>query len=339
MPTVSRNLRWHRVPRGFHAMRARNRRSYGARRIQRAFRARRLYGGRQRYNRTKNVLSTSIGRYGTKRTLKKRVAALEAGSSKRWDQISNTVELIQPTGTNLNTNMTSLTSLLAVQGPLCDATAGNPNMPEAEQRMNDTIFAKSVRIRGVVYGVRPLDTGGPAGSPTFDNFGQEKMAQLCTTRIWITILQDMRSSLVGPDGQSQVNPLPTVAGETALESCYETLLPGTPSPTQLTLFGPENALRSYDSSRFKIRHQECITTTKDNYRKFFDIKIKINRKLKYVQPRVATPAPPNPPAPPYNYNLVTVFTCNNPSVPIEWATFLSSPQVLQKTTRLYFIDA
>ncbi len=338
MPTVRRNLRWHFVPRGFHAMRARNRRSYGARRIQRAFRARRRHTGRQRYNRTKNVLTTTLGRGRGRRTLKKRVAALEAGSSKHWDQISNTVELIQPTGTNLNANKTSLTSLLAVQGPLCDATAGNPLMPEAEQRMNDIIYAKSVRIRGCIYGVRPLDAMVPQFDGGMIYAGAEKFAQLCSTRVWITILQDMRPSLVDANGQSQVNPLPTTVGETALESVYETVLT-TPSSTQLTLFGPENALRSYHSSRFKIVHQECITTTKDHYRKFFDIKIKINRKLKYVLPRTGSPAPANPPAPPYNYNLVTVFTCNNPSVPVGWENFLSSPQVLQKTTRLYFTDA
>lgn len=326
---------------GFHL---RNRHRTRARRhaagvIGRAFRKRRAARGRkQRYNRTKNTITTSLGKRGKKRTLTKRVAALETGSKKHHDQISNTVELLGAIGTDLNTSKISYSTLLAIQGPKCDATAGNAALDESEQRMNDVVYAKSVRIRGVLTGTRPQDLATPV-SQTMNEFGCEKMKTLCATRMWISILLDKRPSQVDGEGKSQVNPLPTTAGETCLESVYQATGTAAGSPSMLTLWGPENALRSYNSSRFKIVHQECITTSMTNPRKYFDIKYKINKKLKYVEARYGVPAPANPPQVPYNYNLLVVFTCNSPAVPILWATELSPPMLNLKSSRLYFTDS
>ncbi len=311
-------------------------RAYRRTRWRRNFRKRHA-AGKQRYNRTKNVSKTTLGKRGYKRTLNKRVSALESGSNKHWDQVSLTQEIIGISGTNLNPAGNSFSSILAIQGPLATAAAGNPYMDEAEQRMNDTIFCKSVRLRGCVYGVRPLDAGLPTGGVML--FGLGKMEELCNTRVHISVLQDMRPSVVGADGNSSVNPLPTTPGETPLESIYQTLLPGTSSASQLLQFGVENAQRSYNSSRFKLIHQECLTTTMASYRKYFDIKIKVNRKLKYVPPRQG--APSNPPAVPYNYNLIVVFTATNPAIATDptWAGYLSGPMVTQKTSRTYFTDS
>lgn len=304
-----------------------------ARKIQKYFRKH-----RQRTNSQRNVSTTKLGNRGRNRTLKSRVRALETGSNKHFDQISNTVELLGATGTDLNASKVSFQTLLAVQGPLCDATAGNAQLDESEQRMNDIIFAKSVRIRGVLTGTRPQDLATPV-SQTMNEFGCEKMKTICATRMWISILLDKRPSMVDGLGNSQVNPLPTTAGETCLESVYQSQAPTAGSPSLLTLWGPENALRSYNSSRFKIVHQECIVTSMTHPRKYFDIKYKINRKLKFVEARYGSPAPPNPPQVPYNYNLLVVFTCNSPSVPILWATELSPPMLNLKSSRLYFTDS
>lgn len=324
--------------------RGRPRRRLAARRIQRAFRTHRR--GRQRYSRTKNVLTTSLGRF-KRRTVKTRLKALEAGSSKHWDYVSTGQENLLFNGTSLQATRNSYSSILAIQGPLCDGTAGNVAITEQEQRMNDVIFCKGVRIRGMLSGVRPkadLNPDSPGGTDaavppappaptTMTQYGAEMMKSICQTRMWITLLVDKRPSVVGADGQSIVNPLPTAAGETMLETVYE---------GNLSTLGIEACLRSYQSSRFKVVHQECIVTSMERPHAFFDIKYKINKTLKYVVPRTAVaPAPPpaNPPAFPYNYNLLCVFSVYPPVVPITWANSLSEAQLSRKSSRTYFTDA
>jgi len=303
----------------------------------------------QRYNRTRNTYTANVGRHRRKSTLKTRVKALEAGSSKHWDYVSTGVESIAFNGTSLNPTKNSFSSILSIQGPLCDGTAGNIATSEQEQRMNDVIHVKSVRIRGMVSGVRPTETfdadapggpvtgGGPPPAPytyaTMTAFGAEMMKSLCSSRIYITLIIDKRPSTVGLLGQSVVNPLPTAPGETLLESVYE---------GNLATMGIESALRSYQSSRFKIVHQECITTSFQTPHKFFDIKYNINKTLKYVVPRTAVaplPPPPNPPAFPYNYNLLCVVSCVSPVVPLPWASSLTGPSLAKKSSRTYFTDS
>lgn len=329
--------------------RVRAKRAHAARSIQRLFRRRRSRRGAQRYNRTYNTYTATAGKARGKNSLSKRVKALEAGSSKHWDYVSTGVELIGFNGTSLNLNKCSYTSILAIQGPLSDGTSGASSLTEQEQRMNDVISVKSVRIRGMVSGVRPAEGfnadapggpitgGGPPPAPytyaTMTAFGAEMMKTLCSSRIYITLVVDKRPSLVGLNGQSIVNPLPTAAGETVLESIYE---------GNLATMGLESALRSYQSSRFKIVHQECITTSFQTPHKFFDIKYNINKVLKYVVPRTAVPpAPPpaNVPAFPYNYNLLCVVSCVSPVVPLPWAPTLTGPSLAKKSSRTYFTDA
>lgn len=320
---------------------AKRQRRQAARTILKAFRRRRSQ--RQRYNRTTNVLNTNLGLY-RRQTVKARLKALEVGSSKHWDYVSTGQENILFNGTSLNPNKASFTSILAIQGPLNDGTAGNVNVTEQEQRMNDNIFVKSVRIRGMISGVRPkadLNPDSPGGTDaavppappaptTMTAFGAEMMKSLCQTRVWITLLVDKRPSTVGPLGQSIVNPLPTAAGETLLETVYE---------GNLAQMGIENCLRSYQSSRFKVVHQECITTSLHSPHKFFDIKYNVNKTVKYVVPRTGTPPPPNPPAFPYNYNLLCVVSTYPPVVPITWAQSLSESILSRKSSRTYFTDA
>lgn len=324
----------------------RAKRQRAARTLQRAFRRRRRRPGRQRYNSTKNVLYTNLGRRGHKRTLKTRVSALETGSKKHHDYMNTGVEEIGYLGTSLNANKCSFTSILAIQGALCDGTAGSL-LPESEQRENDTIFCKSVRIRFMISGLRPnelLNSDSPGGQQTgpgpppvistMTAFGAAMMKTICASRIWVTLYEDRRPSTVGANGSSLVNPLPTVAGETILETCYD--------GNQIQALGIENCLRSYDASRFKIVHQECITTSFQTPHKWVDITYKVNRKLKYVPPRTAAPPappPPNPPAVPYNYNLLMTVSQTPPLVPVGWVTSLSPCSMSRKSSRTYFIDS
>ncbi len=288
----------------------------------------------QKWNKTKNVLQTSLGKSKGKRTTDQRLKALETGSKHHHDKLSLTGELITWNGTALNAAHNSYSGLLAVQGALADGTQ-HATLEENEQRQSDEIFCTSVHFRGEVIGIRPGELLDPTGTD-MTPFGAEKMKTLCATRIYITVLQDMRPSSVDAAGQSQVNPLPTAVGQTPMETIYD-FVPPTNQQSQLQLFGVENAMKSYGSSRFKIVHQECIETSLEKVHKFFDIKIKVNRKLKYVPPRSGSTS--NPPMPPYNYNLLVYFTCVTHPVPLPWATLLSPVAITTKSSRMYFIDA
>jgi hypothetical protein len=318
-------------------------RKMAARRIQKFYRGRRRRPrNRQRYNRTKNVLVSNVGRRGRRLTVKKRLNQLEAGSKHHWDKASLTGELISWNGTDLiPTTKNSYSGLLAIQGPLSDGTA-HESLKENEQRINDTVYCTSVRIRGEVRGIRPQDLGTPAFQPATDPsgmnlFGQSMMASLCATRVQITILQDMRPSVVDSAGQSDVNPLPiSVAGGgpgTALASLYDNPTVG----SSLQFFGVENALRSYESTRFKIVHNECIETSLTRPSKFFDINVKVNKKLKFVPAREG--AAQNPPKVPYNYNLLVFFSMLSHPVQLPWSPYLSPASVTTKSSRCYFTDS
>lgn len=310
--------------------------------IQRMIRARqrrnRLKSKKQTYNQTTNVLQTNIGRRSTKKSsLTARVAALESGAKKHSDYVSLTPELIVWNGTDLNASKASYTSILAIQGPLNTGAEGNAALSDNEQRKSDTIHCQYVRLKGEVIGVRPQDLGAIGAHGTMSVFGAAKMRQLCHSKITITILLDKRPSSVNAvTGEAEVNPLPTTAGAIAIETIYSKTTAGV---NQLQFFGSNNALRSYESSRFKHLHSECIETTYDKPNNQFDITYKIDKTLKYVPPRPPPGAPPNPPSLPYNYGLVVFFTCITPPVEPTFAVCLSPPQVTKKTARTYFIDA
>lgn len=292
--------------------------------------------GKQRYNKTKNVLKTTVGR-SKKNSLYNRVAALEVGSKKHSDYVSLTPELVVWNGTDLNPAKNSYSTILAIQGPLNNGVEGNPNLPDNAQRKSDTIHCSSVRLKGTLRGVRPNDLGAITDHGTMSVFGSTKMQELCHTKFTISILQDMRASIVNPTtGDAQVNALPSTAGAIAIETLYADTITG---QSQLQFFGTNNALKSYEASRFKLLHQECVETSFQKPNKQFDINYKVNRKLKYVPPRTGTPPPPNAPSLPYNYGLVIMITCVTPPQDLSWATVLSPPQVTQKSARTYFIDA
>ena len=329
---------WRRGVQGPQRYRYRGGRRGAARRIQRAFRRRRARkGAKQKYSSQMNRSTTKLGKYVPKMTLSKRVKALEVGSSKHHDTASLTGELIVWNGTDLNPAKNSYSGLLAVQGPLNTGAAGDPILQENEQRMNDVIFCKSVRIRGELRGIRVQDLAQPMDN-SLNLLGQLYMENLCKTRVAITLLQDLRPSVVNTGGNSDINPLPlpvSAGGEgTAIASIYE----AAPLNAGLQFFGVTNANRSYDSSRFRIVHQEILTTNMANSSKFFDISVKINRKLKYVPPR-PPPSTTNPEKVPYNYNLLVFFTMVSHPVPLAWSGLVSPASITTKSSRMYFVDA
>lgn len=300
---------------------------------------------KQRYNSVKNLQYSRLGKTRSKLTLRKRVSALEVSSKHHHDKVSNTPEIITWNGTLLNNSRASYTGLLAIQGPKSDNTfETDSKLSEDETRTNDEIFCKSVRIRGLVKGIRPKDTLAPTDLATMNSATAQLMRNLCHSRIWITLLVDKRPFKMSATGEAEVNPLPlSTVGHTAIEEPYQNS-PPTFLSSQLQFFGPEVSLRSYETgNRFKILSQQCITTSFENPSKFFDISCKINRKLKYVAARVAAagqPAPANPPTVPYNYNLLVFMTSVVQTAVPAWSTLVTqSPSLTLKSSRCYFINS
>lgn len=322
-----------------------SRRWRAARTLQRAFRKRKGRKIAQRYNRTRNVNYSRLGkRTSNKKSLKKRVSALEVTAKHHHDKVSNTSEVIGWNGTALNVARNSYSGLLAVQGPKSDNTfEPESKLSEDECRNNDEIYCNSVRIRGKLRGVTVVDGILPDGLTTMTEASTQLMKRLCSTRVWIHILQDRRPFKMDAIGNAEVNPLPSgTTGHTAVEEAYQNS-PPTFLSSQLQFFGPEVALRSYETgNRFKIISSQCIPTTFNNPEKFFDISVKIDRKLKYVAARPAAPggaSPANPPTVPYNYNLLVFFTCVVPVLALPWAAVIQPPILLLKSSRMYFKDS
>lgn len=323
--------------------------------IQRAYRSHRVRRGlrtsrkirkkriQQQYNRTRNTYSTSLGKGGKKKTTKQRLDALEVGAAHHHDYVSNTPETITWNGTTLLNPRNSYNGLLAIQGPLSDGTSGNQALQENEQRQSDAVFVKYVRIKGEVTGVHVNPLLAPTSLTTISPANAEIMKNKCYTKTWITLLVDKRPSTMGDTGLAQVNPLPnSTVGDTAICEPYADTVN---NASLLQFFGPETALKSYDSTRFNIVAQQCIITTFMNPRKFFDIKYNINKKIKFVPPRTGTPSPANAAAVPYNYNLLVFFTSVVPVADLNWSAsiapgldLLKAPILSKKTSRCYFTD-
>lgn len=299
----------------------------------------------QRYNSVKNLQYSRLGKTRARPTLRKRVAALEVSSKHHHDKVSNTPEIITWNGTTLLNARNSYSGLLAIQGPKSDNTfETDSKLSEDETRTNDEIFCKSVRIRGKLVGITLKDNLAPTDLATMNAATAQAMREICHSRIWITLLVDKRPFKMSATGEAEVNPLPqSTVGHTAIEEPYQNS-PPTFTSSQLQFFGPEVALRSYETgNRFKILSQQCFTTSFENPSKYFDISVKINKKLKYVAARVAAagqPAPANPPTVPYNYNLlVFVHSVVHTEVP-AWSTLaIKSPSLLLKSSRCYFINS
>lgn len=318
------------------------RRRQGARRIQRAFRRyrRRPRKIAQRYNSVKNVTYSKLGSRGGRKTLSKRVKALEASSSGHHDEASLTAEIISWNGTTLLNSQNSYNEMLHVQGAKADGDFDpGDKEKENERRSSDEIYGKSVRIRGLIKGIRPKDDLAPTDLSTMNPATAQLMREMCKTRVWIHLLQDMRPSKMSATGEAQVNALPlATVGDTAICEPFANSPPGFLT-SQLKFFGAECALRSYAQSRFKLLSSQCITTTFENPEKFFDISYKINRKLKYVPARQGTPSPANPASQPYNYGLYVFLTCVVPTAVPAWSTLaLQSPTLTRKTSRFYYTD-
>lgn len=299
----------------------------------------------QRYSAVKNATYTRLGKGRAKQTLKKRVAALEVSSKHHHDYVSNTHETITWNGTTLLPTRNSYEALLMIQGPKSDGTfETDSKLSEDETRTNDEIFCTSVRLRGLVAGIRPKDTLAPTDLDTMNAATTAVMRNICHSRIWITIMVDKRPYKMSALGVAETNPLPSaLTGHDALEEPFQNT-PPTMLTSQLQFFGMETALRSYESGgRFKILSQQCITTSFENPNKYFDIGVKINKTLKFVPARVAAsgqPAPANPPTRPYNYNLLVFFSSVIKPTPLAWETLcLQAPMLTLKSSRCYFVNS
>lgn len=299
----------------------------------------------QRYNKTKNLYKTRLGKTRGKQTLTKRVSALEVSSKHHHDETSNTHEIITWNGTTTLNSRNSFDEILMIQGPKSDGTfETDSKLSEDETRTNDEVFLKSVRIRGMLQGISVKDNLSPTDLATMNSATTALMKKICHSRIWITMMVDKRPFKMNDTGEAETNPLPSsTVGHVALEEPYKNS-PPTFLTSQLQFFGPEVALRSYEAGgRFKILSQQCFTTSYENPTKYFDISVKVNKKLKYVAPRPAAagqPAPANPPTQPYNYRLLCFISSVVKPEVAAWSTLvIQSPVLKLKSSRTYFINS
>ena len=294
-----------------------------------------------------------------KNSLRARVRALEGNQSKHFDTLQTALTAAH----KINWNGVSIAGAGVTPGNSFPTMLKvTPVLPNGEvQRFSDNfkgtlenertgrqIFAKSVRLRGCLYGMRPrqlaVDISGTQGPvppsgvlPVNELMDSDAMfTQDCYTKIWMVILQDMRPSLIKADGSSEPNPI-SAAGtdESPIESIAQYTAAGI---STLDLYGYGQMLKSYESTRFKVKLAKAFVCTAAKPRAEFDVTLDINRELKYEPLAYDDPAPQSGTAP-LNYNLLVYFLHNtDPSGPVDY-TKLHAPEVKFLTSRLKFLDS
>lgn len=291
-------------------------------------------------------------------TLKQRVKALEGEMSKHWDTIGPLP--LSAGGLSINWNGVSYTgqpatsarnsfpTLLAIQPMNGDGTisrySDNFNGQEDNQRRGDTVFVTKARLRGRLQARLPKpycqDISGTTGPvPPSGEMpsnltiqGNSHYESLTYTKVWMVILQDKRPSIVGTNGESDPNPLGEHAStDQPIRSISQFDRLG---QSTLQTYGFANMLRSYDSTRFKVKLAKCFTMSAAKPQVDFDVTVSINKKLRYkpldndqTNPTVTQPL---------NYNLITYFITET-DLP-DLAGEFYKPVLSQQVSRVYFKD-
>jgi len=336
-----------------------------ARKIQRAYRKRRTRRtqNNQRYNRVSNKLTShTIQGARNPKSLKNRVKALEVSAKKYHDTKQYRPIPILSYGTTGSIPGMFADDFLKVLPLDPDDTLDAGYAPKValdNVRDGDEIYAKSVSIKFRVRGLRPspmtvnhdasynMWVGGIALNPL-----------ALHTRVIFTILRDTRPSVVASDGTSRPNLIPQDFGLRPMESITEKLdgYDQTVSNSMITCgapplgvptdsnFGAMNCLLSYDSSRFKKIHQECIKLDCINPSKVCQHRLVLNKRLKFMvsSQNSGTGTQPNYPIN-TNYLLFLTTTTSvdpvcNVNVPRSLLALCDPPTVDKISTRLYFTD-
>lgn len=291
-------------------------------------------------------------------SLKDRVRALEGNQSKHFDTILtgytsphkinwNGVSIAGAGASPRNSfaTMLKVTPVL----PNGEVQRFSDNFPGTleNERTGRSIFAKSVRLRGCLYGMRPRQkcidisghqqqidpvVGGPFNALSDSN---AMLTQDCYTKIWMVVLQDMRPSLLDTDGKSIPNPISDAGtDESPIESIAQYTAAGA---STLETYGYGQMLKSYESTRFKVKMAKAFVCTAAKPRVEFDVTLDINKELKY-DPLPYDQGAPSQGTSPLNYNLLVYFLHNTDTTgPVDY-TKLHAAEVKFLTSRLKFLD-
>ncbi|AXH73675.1 MAG: putative capsid protein [Circoviridae sp.] len=293
------------------------------------------------------------------RKLSARVTALEGELSKHYDTIQGAASVAH----KINWNGVTFAG-----GPPNDprnsfSTCMNvtPIMPDGEvqrnsgdvfpgqtinQRRGRKIFAKSLRLRGVVVGMQPrplcLDISAalhepppsPQGIPGLVD-ANSMVQSWCYTKVWMVVLKDMRPSILDTEGVSTAN---TYAGGGTDQSPIESIAQYTTlgeSTLQTQGFG--QMLKSYQSKRFKVLSSKALICTINKPRVEFDTTIQINQNVEYEALPYDAAAPLTSTRP-LNYGLLVYFLHQTDAYGHIDYTKVTAPEVKYLTSRLKFLD-
>lgn len=332
---------WRKPRRYASRIRYRNNRrtSRAASRIGRAWRRYKARKTNKTYRSARSKTSNvSLSRTRTRRlTLAKRVQRLEISAKKHYDYVNS-----RPVGQPINrvgvsdgtlTNE-SFSDMLAIQPRQGDGTippaSGSSRGTERNTREGMEVFCTQVRLRGRILGIRPADAAAtaacmygftdPVSGTDHFNYPQDRASSIraaCQSRVHILVLQDKRPSTIdATTGIYQPNPLPQQPMNPLQGLMVEE---GLTANNTLQTLGLDSCLRNYTNNRFKIVHSSTLQFDWLHPSKWFDIKIKVNKKLVYPPPDPAVV--PQVAVDPVNYNLLVYFV----AVPSE-ISYAESPQ-------------
>lgn len=307
-----------------------------------------------RSSNTQSVVS-SVGKGKKKQTLAKRVANLEDIQQKHFDNCSSPLDPLQTieyngityAGAPVNNYRNCFKNFLAIQGMGKVAVGGGggntPTMPtysgrfaanENNVRIGDSCYVQWARLRGVIQAKQPagLQVFTPSATAGTATQMSDTAAQGdVQTTVWLVILRDKRPSLVGPNGTSTPNPQwDGTAGQRPMDSLSAVDRTGNIS---LAAHGFTNFLRSYKSERFAIHYKKAYTLTALKPRQFIDVKVKINKELKYQSVDLAN----NNNGQPLNYNLYAYLVQDQ--IADMTGVNMEKPVLVNWTSRTYFRDA
>lgn len=312
----------------------------------------------QRYSRVSNQLkSKTVKGSRNPKSLRNRVKALEVSAKKHSDtfQFRKVPILSYGTATNISGQFGDDFLRLPKKNTFGEITPSDaPELAEDLVRDGDEVFIKSALIQFQLNTYTPSPGLSPADYLTWvQNVAQNQ--SLMHTRVVFTILQDMRPSQNDGQSTSIPNDLPTIAGERPLESIYRRagLYNQANNATMVTCdaamgdsnYGADNALMSYDSTRFKKVHQSTIILNSLTPSKQVEHRLVINRRAKYM---VESQQSGNPSAPSYpvnfNYLLFVSTTASidstcNLDVPSTILDLCRPPTMDKLSIRTYFTDA
>lgn len=286
-----------------------------------------------------------------KKSLKERVSALETTTSKHHDTAQTGLAAphkinwngVSYTGAPIGDPRNSFKAALMIKPRMPDGEvqrfSGNDtfNGSVTTQRNDKSVFAKSLRLRGKILGLRPkpliIDGSGTDSGAVSDSNVQ--VAQDCYTKVWMVVLEDQDPGKVSLLGATEPNDYEGAnSGMSPIESIGQCLSSG---PNTLQIYGYGQMLKSYNSQRFKVHSSQAYIMTANKPQVEFDVTIDINRELQYEVLEYDSVSP-LPATRPVNYGILVYFLYSlDTTGPIDYTKY-HAPETRHLTSRLKFLD-